>query len=392
VVDRVQQAIAGRTPLSIRGGGSKAFYGRTCQDEVLDVAGHRGDIRYEPSELVFTARAGTPLVEIEALLAANNQMLPFEPPHFPLPLRGRAGEREPATHWINPCSHSPSPSPEGGGEKCATLGGMVAAGLSGPRRPWGGSVRDAVLGVKLINGRGEVLRLGGQVMKNVAGYDLSRLMVGALGTLGVLLEVSVKVLPCPAEERTRVFELDAASAAARQIAWGRLPLPLSATLVHGGRLFVRLSGGPQGVRAACASMGGEEADAAIWGAAREQTLAFFRTDQPLWRISLPPAAPALPGEGLSEWGGALRWLVSDESAEHIRQRAAALGGHATLFRGHDGAAAVFHPLPPALLALHQRVKQALDPDGLFNPGRLYPELRSRCASALTNPASPLQGL
>ena len=341
VVDRVQQAIAGRTPLSIRGGGSKAFYGRTCQDEVLDVAGHRGDIRYEPSELVFTARAGTPLVEIEALLVANNQMLPFEPPHF---------------------------SPR------ATLGGMVAAGLSGPRRPWGGSVRDTVLGVKLINGRGEVLRLGGQVMKNVAGYDLSRLMVGALGTLGVLLEVSVKVLPFPAEERTRVFELDAASAAARQIAWGRLPLPLSATLVHGGRLFVRLSGGPQGVRAACASMGGEEADAAIWGAAREQTLAFFRTDQPLWRISLPPAAPALPGEGLREWGGALRWLVSDESAEHIRQRAAALGGHATLFRGHDGAAAVFHPLPPALLALHQRVKQALDPDGLFNPGRLYPEL------------------
>lgn len=349
LIARVRRAITGSAPLCIRGGGGKEFLGRAGPGDLLDLRGHAGDIRYEPSELVFTARAGTKLSEIETLLAANNQMLPFEPPHF-------------------------SPN--------ATLGGMVAAGLSGPRRPWGGSVRDAVLGVKLLNGRGEVLRLGGQVMKNVAGYDLSRLMVGALGTLGVLLEVSVKVLPRPAEERTLVFELDADIAAARQIAWGRQPLPLSATLYEAGRLYVRLSGSAQGVQAARAAMGGEELRShagawerenasALWAAAREQTLPFFQTNTPLWRISLPPAAPALPGEGLTEWGGALRWIVSDEPAEAMRQRAAALGGHATLFRGHDGMGEVFHPLPPAMLALHQRVKQALDPHGLFNPGRLY---------------------
>ncbi|MDP2432954.1 MAG: glycolate oxidase subunit GlcE [Pseudomonadota bacterium] len=338
LIDRVRQALTDRAPLRIQGGGSKAFYGRACLGEPLDVSGHAGDIRYEPSELVLTARAGTKLSEIEALLAANNQMLPFEPPHF-------------------------SPG--------ATLGGMVAAGLSGPRRPWGGSVRDAVLGVKLLNGRGEVLRLGGQVMKNVAGYDLSRLMVGALGTLGVLLEVSVKVLPRPAEERTLVFELDAATAAARQIEWGRKPLPLSATLYHAGRLYARLSGSAQGVQAARAAMGGEESDNALWAEAREQTLRFFQTQAPLWRFSLPAAAPALPGEALIEWGGALRWIATDEPAEAIRRQAAERGGHATLFRNHDGTGAVFHPLPAAMLALHQRVKLALDPHGLFNPGRLY---------------------
>ncbi len=340
LIDRVHEAIAGGTPLRIQGGASKAFHGRRCAGEVLDLSGYRGVIAYQPAELVITARVGTPLAEIEALLADNGQMLPFEPPHF---------------------------------SARSTLGGMVAAGLSGPRRPWGGSARDAVLGVKLLNGRGEVLRLGGQVMKNVAGYDLSRLMVGALGTLGVLLEVSLKVLPRPAEEITLDFELDAEAAAARLVEWGRRPLPLSATLVHAGRLHVRLSGSTQGVRAARQALGGEQGDDAIWRATREQTLAFFQDPRPLWRVSLPPAAPTmnLPGEQLSEWGGAQRWLASDLPADTLRRRVAALGGHATLFRNHDGAGEVFPPLAPALLALHRRVKQALDPHGLFNPGRLY---------------------
>ena len=340
LIERVKQATATRTPLCIRGGGSKAFYGRHCDGALLEVSGHRGVVSYAPSELVITARAGTPLAEIEALLARHNQMFSFEPPHF---------------------------SPQ------TTLGGMVAAGLSGPRRPWGGSVRDAVLGVKLINGRGEVLRFGGQVMKNVAGYDLSRLMVGALGTLGVLLEVSLKVLPRPAEERTLAFELDADQAAARQIEWGRLPLPLSATLHQAGQLHVRLCGSGQGVRAALDTMGGEETSDRLWTDVREQTLAFFQSAGPLWRISLPAAAPALnlPGEILTEWGGALRWLQSGLPAEVLRQQVSALGGHATLFRGHDGRGEVFQPLPPALMALHRRVKQSLDPHGLFNPGRLY---------------------
>jgi glycolate oxidase FAD binding subunit len=335
LVEQVRQAISHRQPLCIRGGGSKAFYGRTCAGETLDVSGHRGIVAYEPTELVITARAGTPLSEIEAVLAANNQMLSFEPPHF--------------------SSH-------------ATLGGMVASGLSGPRRPWGGSVRDAVLGVKLINGRGEVLRLGGQVMKNVAGYDVSRLMVGALGTLGVLLEVSVKVLPRPACERTLVFEN----------ATGPLPpdLPISASLQVDGQRYLRLSASARCVELAAELMGGADADPAIWTAVREQTLPFFQTDLPLWRVSLPAAAPDLdiPGSWLIEWGGAQRWLPTDMPANLLRQRVAALGGHATLFRGHYGSGEVFHPLPPAMLALHRRVKHALDPHGLFNPGRMYAEL------------------
>ena len=343
LVERVKQAAASRTPLCLQGSGSKAFYGRRCVGAPLDLTGHRGVISYEPSELVITARAGTPLAEIEATLQTHGQLLPFEPPHF------------------------------GPG---ATLGGTVAAGLSGPRRPWGGSVRDAVLGVKLINGRGEVLQFGGQVMKNVAGYDLSRLMAGALGTLGVLLEVSVKVLPRPAEERTLVFDLDPIAAARQQIDWGRRPLPLSATLYHAGRLHARLCGSAQGVRAAMEQMGGESVaagDESLWRRVREQTLPFFQAEGPLWRIALPAAAPDLnlPGETLTEWGGALRWLRTDLNPETLRQRVTALGGHATLFRGHDGTGPVFQPLAPGLLALHRRVKQALDPAGLFNPGHLY---------------------
>jgi glycolate oxidase FAD binding subunit len=342
LAQRVRQAGADGTPLCIQGSGSKAFYGRACDAKSLPVAGHAGVVAYEPTELVITARAGTPLAEIEAMLAAKGQVLPFEPPHF------------------------------GPG---ATLGGMLATGLSGPRRPWAGAVRDAALGVKLINGRGEVLRFGGQVMKNVAGYDVSRLMAGSLGTLGVILEASIKVLPRPAAELTLALEADAEDAARHMLAWGRQPLPLSASLHHDGRLWLRLCGAEQGVAAARAAIGGEVADSAIWAAVREQRLAFFQTDRPLWRLSLPPAAPALalPGETLTEWGGAQRWLASEAAPEAIRARAQAAGGHATWFRNHDGAAPVFQPLAASLLALHRSVKRALDPLGLFNPGRLYPD-------------------
>ena len=378
LIEQVKQAASRRAPLCIVGGGSKAFYGRACTGERLEVSGHRGIVAYEPTELVITARAGTPLAEIEAALAANNQMLPFEPPHF---------------------------------SEHATFGGMVAAGLSGPRRPWGGSVRDAVLGVKLLNGRGEVLRLGGQVMKNVAGYDVSRLMVGALGTLGVLLEVSVKVLPRPACERTLVFEnvgrksrqahpqqgyaesvsAKATTASLPSAEWAsQLPaegaikplfrptntapqMPISASLELDGRLYLRLSASTRCVEMAADSLGGEAADPAVWAAARDQTLPFFQTNLPLWRISLPPAAPALnlPGDELIEWSGAQRWLATDHAAQTIRQRVNALGGHATLFRNHAGSGDIFQPLPPAMLALQQRIKHALDPLGIFNPGRLY---------------------
>lgn len=347
LVEQVREALAAGAPVRIVGGDSKAFVGRRVHGAPLAVAGHRGIVAYQPGELVITARAGTPLAELRSVLEEQRQMLPFEPPAF-----GPA----------------------------ATVGGMVATGISGPRRPWGGAVRDAVLGVKLINGRGEVLRLGGQVMKNVAGYDLSRLMVGAQGTLGVLLEVSIKVLPRPAMETTRVFELGEAAAASRLRVWAARQMPVSASLWGDGRLSVRLSGSVGGVEAAAWSLGGEPAGAGewdgVWRAAREHTLPFFAGaaqpgNAPLWRLSLPAAAPPLdlPGETLVEWAGAQRWLRGDHDALKIRARAAALGGHATLFRGPDGAA--FPPLPAPLMALHQRIKAAFDPRGVFNPGRLY---------------------
>lgn len=355
---RVQAALADKTPLAIRAGGTKAFYGRRVAGESLDVKGHAGIVSYAPTELVVTARCGTPLAELEAVLAEQGQMLPFEPPHFvsPLPPGEGLGVRE---------RRLPS---------CATVGGMVAAGLSGPRRPWGGAVRDAVLGVKLLTGKGEILGFGGQVMKNVAGYDVSRLMAGGLGSLGVILEVSMKVLPRPVKEVTLVQEADAQTALERLTAWQGKAWPLSACLHDGERLWMRLSGTHAGVNAARAVLGGEEvADLSIWTQARDQTLPFFVMDKPLWRLSVPPATPVmdLPGIWLTEWGGAQRWLVSEATANRIRAAAATAGGHATLFRGHDGTGEVFQPLPAAHMGLHKRLKASFDPAGILNPGVMY---------------------
>lgn len=342
--DAVVQAAAAGTPLSIVGGGSKNFYGRTASGQPLALAGHRGIVRYEPTELFVTARAGTPLREIEATLAERGQMLGFEPPHF---------------------------------GASATLGGAIACGLSGPRRPYAGAARDFVLGVRLLNGNGEVLRFGGEVMKNVAGYDVSRLMVGALGTLGVLLDLSLKVLPRPALELTLVQTCSSTRALTLCAQWSGQPHPVSATAWVDGALYVRLSGAASAVRTAAGQVGGEPvADgAAFWLALREQTHPFFAGAAPLWRIAVPPATPPLdvPDEGLWEWGGAQRWLRGDISAATIRAAAAAAGGHATLFRGGDRRGEVFHPLSPKLLELHRRLKQSFDPHGLFNPGRLYPD-------------------
>lgn len=328
------------SPLQVAGGGSKRFYGRAPRGEPLAVAGHRGIVSYEPTELVLTARAGTPLREIESALAANDQMLAFEPPHF--------GDN-------------------------ATLGGTIACGFSGPRRPYVGSARDFVLGIKLINGKGEILSFGGQVMKNVAGYDVPRLMVGALGTLGVLLEISLKVLPRPEREITLRFTLPVESAISRMNAWAGQPLPLSAACYAGGFLYVRLSGSENAVQAARRKLGGdEEANAAeLWPELREQRLDFFAGDAPLWRVSMPPAAPPidLPGRWLLDWGGAQRWLKTTARATDVWEAAARAGGHATLFRGGDRAGDVFQPLPPALAQLHGRLKHAFDPAGVLNPGR-----------------------
>ena len=353
LIEQFSQSVlaAGRDkrPLRITGSGSKSFYGRSTQGDALDATAYRGIVSYEPTELVLTARAGTPLTEIDQLLADRRQMLAFEPPHL---------------------------GPD------ATLGGCIATGLSGPRRAYAGAVRDYVLGTRLIDGKGDVLKFGGQVMKNVAGYDVSRLMVGSLGTLGLLLEVSLKVLPLPVEELSLRFDVAEQEAIDTMNRWAAQPLSLSATCYHDGVLTVRLSGAAAAVRSVRTKLGGEIVDdgESFWRGVREQQHAFFRTDNTkgyaLWRLSLPSAAPMLnvPGRQLIEWGGAVRWLVSDISAVNIRQIATVLGGQATLYRSTQPDAEPFHPLSPTLLQVHQRLKRSFDPHRIFNPGRMYPEL------------------
>jgi len=342
----IREAAKQKRPLCIRGGGTKDFYGGPVHGYKLNTADYRGIVAYEPTELVITARAGTPLAEVEATLREKGQMLAFEPPHF-------------------------------GGS--ATIGGCIAAGLSGPRRPYAGAVRDFVLGVRVLDGKGDDLKFGGQVMKNVAGYDVSRLMAGSLGTLGVLLEVSLKVLPLPVSETTLLLKCGEAEAISLMNKWAAQPLPITATAYHGGNLGVRLSGARVAVDAAMKKIGGAPVAPAqgerFWTGIREHADPFFALSGPLWRLSVKSTTPSLdvPGQQLIEWGGALRWLKSYADAKSIRDAAARSGGHATLFRGGDRSKGVFHPLPPVLMKLHCNLKQAFDPAGILNPGRLYPE-------------------
>lgn len=342
---KVSEAASEGRPLRLTGGNTKAFYGRECSGDELPIASHSGIVSYEPKELVLTARAGTTLKAIESALSEQSQMLPFEPPHF--------------------------------GDS-ATLGGTIACGFSGPRRPFAGSARDFVLGVRIINGNGEILRFGGEVMKNVAGYDVSRLMTGALGTLGVLLDISLKVLPTPAEEITLAWECPQEQAIETMNRWASTPLPISAACYDGNQLYFRLSGTPKGVAAGKRKIGGDviENSVGYWESIREQSHPFFSGEEILWRLSLPPGtAPiSISGRQLIDWGGAQRWLISDAAPETIWDIARQTGGQATLFRGGDRASQRFQPLPGPLMKLHQSLKQAFDPNGILNPGRLYGEL------------------
>ncbi len=347
ISERVKLALASKTPLAIHGGNTKAFYGGAIVGEPLDIRSYTGIIEYEPKELVLTVRAGTTLAEIESVMDGASQMLPFEPPHF-----------------------------SGGSNTGCTIGGTVAAGLSGPRRPYTGAVRDFVLGARIIDGKGDDLRFGGRVIKNVAGYDVSRLMTGAMGTLGVLLDLSFKVLPKPVENLTLRYKLDEATAIRQFNEWAGKPLPISATSWHGGVAMLRLSGATAGVKAARLKLGGEVVndDVALkfWRALRDQQDVFFQSTEPLWRVSVPPTTPPL-SLGMPhwiEWGGGLRWHRGAADVSMLRTRVAAAGGHVTLFRNGEKSVGVFNPLPPALLKIHRDLKAAFDLENILNRGRM----------------------
>lgn len=346
----VENATARRQPLQLRGGGTKAWYGQQHLGDVLDTRPYHGIVAYDPAELVITARCGTPLADIEAALAEQNQLLPFEPPYF---------------------------------GASATLGGCVAAGLSGPRRQAVGAVRDFVLGARLMDGRGQILSFGGQVMKNVAGYDVARMLAGSLGTLGLILEVSLKVLPQPFAELTLQFEMNAVDAVRKLNEWGGQPLPITGSAWRSDLLVIRLAGASAAIKAARVKMGGELVDAIhaakFWHAMREQTDGFFADAGPgqaLWRLAVPSITEPhrLPGKQLIEWGGAQRWWITDADAQIVRSAARQAGGHATLFRYGDPSVSVFTPLPAPLMRIHRSLKAAFDPATIFNPGRMYADL------------------
>lgn len=359
--EQVRTAHDEKKPLQLQGSGSKSFYGHPTEGEPISLTAYQGVIDYEPSELVVTVKGGTSLAELEALLDSKKQFLPFEPPHF---------------------------GPD------ATVAGCIASGLAGPRRAQVGGVRDFVLGVKVIDGQGRALTFGGQVMKNVAGYDVSRLLTGSMGTLAIMTELSIKVLPKPVKEITLKLELDQAQALQKLNHWGGQPIPISASAWFDEQLYLRLSGAPSALSTAQEIIQGSllEAEPAqqLWQQIREQTHTWFKqsadkgsTDGAdasaasqggLWRLSVPStAAPILPDlPQLIEWGGALRWCYSDLPAAEIRSQVEAVGGTATLFRSARNELGVFHALDPVVLGIQQRLKQKFDPAGIFNPGRIYP--------------------
>ena len=373
LIDRVRAARADKITLDIRGGASKAFYGEAPRGEPLDMAPLAGISSYEPSELVVTVRAGTPLAELEAVLAEKGQCLAFEPPRF-----------------ADSCAAPAMVGGNVGGTFGGTVGGMVAAGLAGPSRACAGSVRDNLLGATLLSGRAEVMAFGGQVMKNVAGYDVSRLLAGSMGTLGAILQVSLKVLPLPRAMTTLRFECEQAEALKRLNAWGGRPLPLNASAWWSGVLVLRLAGAAAAVRAAATQLGdefgGEEVEPALaatfWAGMRDHSDEFFASaaravaaGATLWRLSVPQTAAVLKvsGEHLVEWGGAQRWVVTTAAAATLREAAARVGGHATVFRG-DKSAGAFTPLSPTLARIQRQTMAAFDPDRVFNRSRLYPSL------------------
>ena len=347
---QVKQAIASKTPLAIHGGNSKAFYGNPVDAKPLNVSAHSGVVSYEPSELCITVRAGTRLTDIENLLAEHHQILPFEPPHY-FDMKQTADR--------------------------STIGGAIATGISGPRRAYSGSVRDAILGVQIINGDGEIVNFGGQVMKNVAGYDLSRLMVRSQGTLGVILNVSLRLLPKPAHDLTLSFDATQEQALASFQTLQTELLPITATCWYNNQAYIRLSGTKDTLQTCKQKINGAELTDAddFWQGVRDHRHLFFgRNDKPLWRFSLPPSSDKfvrIDSDQFIEWGGAQRWVHSNAPANIIHSIASSHQGFATLFRGGLPETPRFPILEPNLLQLHKSLKNKMDPNHIFNPNRLY---------------------
>ncbi len=345
IKERVLNAVEESKPLKIVGGNSKAFLGRATTGTLVDVSAYSGVINYEPTELYITARAGTLLSDINNALSENGQMLAFDPPNV---------------------------------TDKTTIGGVVATGLSGSRRPYSGSVRDYVLGIRCINGLGKDLSFGGQVMKNVAGYDLSRLMTGAFGTLGIILEVSLKVVPIPEIEITCSRSMTKENALGQMQGLSAQAIPISASCYDGGVLHVRLSGNENSVKATSKKidLDKEEQYLNFWNELRDYKAPIFDTDINIWRISVPTTANPDIGDDpyLVDWGGGLYWLNSERPAKEIFDLAREAGGSAMLFRGTVLDQELFQPLSKGLLSLHKGLKKAFDPHGILNPGKMYASL------------------
>ena len=342
LIEQLDKARADKNKINIIGRGTKTFMGRAAQGKAINIAKHSGIIDYHPKELVMTARAGTLLADMTATLDEEGQMLAFEPPRF---------------------------------DNQASIGGTLACNLSGPGRPWYGSVRDMVLGIRLINGKSEHLRFGGQVMKNVAGYDVSRLQAGAMGCLGIITEVSLKVLPKPSVSVTLVQALEPEEAIRTMNELSAQAKPLTAACWLEGKLYLRLAGAKNAVEATAELWPGQEMDDAdkFWSDLRDLKLDYFSGDVPLWRFSMKSSAQhILPDAAwLIDWGGGQRWLRGDFNHMELQRLASDVGGHVSLFRGGDRSGEVHQQQAEALVRIHQRLKAAFDPDGLFNPGRLY---------------------
>jgi glycolate oxidase FAD binding subunit len=385
ITDQIRAASAAKTPLRIRGGGTKDFYAEQLQGTVLDMRAHSGIVSYEPSELVVTCKAGTPLAGLEAALAEQGQCLPFEPPHFDAIGTALAPQGSGASIHSGKAAAVPQ----------GTVGGMVAAGLAGPARASVGGVRDYVLGLQMVNGKAEHLTFGGTVMKNVAGYDVSRLIAGSWGMLGVITEVSLKVLPIAPAETTLRFAMDEASMLHYVNTWGGQPLPLNASswVIDAGAptLYLRLRGAQAAVQAACKRLS-HEADGvrvdspetrADWNAARDLQLPWFKDGfargDDLWRLSVPQTAPPLHlGDTMVDWLGGQRWVWAAagdaQAAQRIRSTVHAAQGNATLFiaayANKIRATGRFDTLKSPLDRIHRQLKAEFDPAHIFNPGRM----------------------